>query len=241
MTQTTYKEFLATLDKEKREKLTTEIEPLERKLMDQAVKEDKTSAALGETAFAIQQALAKAGAGGQFSAFLREQKLARSTIYDCIRVFRWTKVPAEFKAIAEKYGKSLNLEVIQNSVIKVALAAEPGTVAEADKKLTELAAAAEPGTTNPINAAIDKASDILLAAYNGKIDMVVALAGGDEIAEAAARLDTTLESLTKAARAAAANAIQKLRQTVAENKTLKLKGVSATFETRHAATSQLQE
>lgn len=164
----TYAEFVAALSELDRAELTK----LTGRATKQATEGHKSSVAAGETTLAVRNLLAKMGAKGQFSNWCREQKISRSAAYNNIRAYQWEKlVPDEFKAVAEKSGKALN-EVAQNRIIDIALAATPGTVADAEKALMKVRRESD----DPLADAVAHAADIIVKAYKGDLEGLSALA-----------------------------------------------------------------
>ena len=168
--------------------------------------------------------LSKPGVKGGFSAYLRDRGIVRQTAYNWIGEFKWSKVPAAFKQLAEAQRDNATL---RNLII-----------AECDKETPSLdvakaavakyqAGAPEPeAAADPIEEAIGHATKILVAAFKGNIQTVAILAAGKSTAGyAQGELDATGVNIVESVQKVAQKAFDAISKAVDENKLLKGKGM----------------
>lgn len=199
----TLPEFFAGLSKEKRTELTTKLDPLTRELKTLTAKGETAAEAAGKTAFEIRNLLAKSGAAGQVTNYCKEQGIGRTTFYHNIHVYQWSRVPAEFKDMAKRLGKDLD-EVAQNRIIHIALGDKPGTVEAAEVEVNKVPAE----SSDPVADAVKEAAAIIVAAYQGDLASLAALANRPKYEETA---KAEIQAMAKNIACTLANTVQGVR------------------------------
>jgi len=173
----------------------------------------------GEAMLAMQKMLVKVGVKGGFSLYLREKKIVRQTAYNHIGEYKWSVMPAEFKALAGEKTDDATLRNIQIKECDKATPSVENAAAEVNKYLAE---APEEPEADPIMEAVQHAAKILVAAFKGNLDTVATLAAGKTTSGyAQTELDETGTSLNEAVGKVAQSAFDAISKIVTENKTLK--------------------
>lgn len=214
MENRTFKEILKAFSVDEQKKL-TELEKQVTVGLTNTVK-------AGEAMHSIQLLLAKPWVKGAFSAYLREKKILRQTAYNWIGEYNWSKVPAQFKQLAEAQPNNATLR----NLIIAECAKETPSLDDAKAAVVEHLAEKPESEADPIEEAIAHATKILVAAFKGNIETVAILAAGKSTAGyGQGELDATGVNIVESVQKVAQKAFDAISKAVDENKLLKGKGM----------------
>ena len=177
----------------------------------------------GEALHSIKQLLSKPGVKGGFSAYLRDRGIVRQTAYNWIGEFKWSKVPEQFKQLAEAEPNNATL---RNLIIAECAKVTP-SLDDAKAAVAKSLAEKPESEVDPIKEAIANATKILVAAFKGDIEDIATLAARKSKAAGYAEeeLKATGENLVTSVQQVASQAFEAISKIVDENKTLKGKGL----------------